>query len=66
MIHWNSFGEFLAMGGYGLYVWGSFAVTALVMTIEPIVVVRNRKTTIARLKRQLRAENRAEDRNTTE
>jgi heme exporter protein D len=66
MIHWNSFGEFLAMGGYGLYVWGSFAVTALVMTIEPIVVVRNRKATVARLRRQLRAEDRAENRNPSE
>ena len=58
MIHWNSFGEFIAMGGYGLYVWGSFGATVLIMAIEPIVVSRNRKTTIPRLKRQLRAETR--------
>ncbi len=62
MIHWNSVGDFLAMGGYGLYVWGSFGVTALVMLIEPILVARQRKTTIARLKRQLRADARAENR----
>ena len=55
MIHWSSFSEFLAMGGYGLYVWGSFGVTALIMAVEPIVVARNRKATIARLRRQLRA-----------
>jgi len=36
------------------------------MTIEPIMVARNRKTTIARLKRQLRAETRTENRNTAE
>ena len=58
MIYWNSFSDFLHMGGYGLYVWGSFGVTALIMIVEPIVVARNRKTTIARLKRQLRAETR--------
>ena len=58
MIHWSSFSEFLAMGGYGLYVWGSFGVTALIMAVEPIVVARNRKATIARLRRQLRAESR--------
>jgi len=58
MIHWNSFADFLAMGGYGFYVWGSFGMTALIMLIEPIAVARNRKITIARLKRQLRAENR--------
>lgn len=58
MIYWNSFGDFLAMGGYGTYVWGSFGLTALVMVFEPIFVARNRKNTIARLKRQLRAETR--------
>ncbi len=58
MIHWNSFSDFLAMGGYGLYVWGSFGATALIMAVEPIMVARNRKATIARLKRQLRAESR--------
>ena len=59
MIHWNSFSDFLAMGGYGLYVWGSFGVTALVMVLEPIIIARSRKTTIARLKRQLRADSRS-------
>jgi heme exporter protein D len=66
MIHWNSFSDFLAMGGYGFYVWGSFGATVLIMAIEPIVVARNRKTTIARLKRQLRADARAENRNAAE
>ena len=55
-IHWNSFGEFLAMGGYGLYVWGSFGVTAAIMLVEPILAVRNRKALVARLKRQARAD----------
>jgi heme exporter protein D len=32
--YWNSFADFLAMGGYGLYVWGSFGVTALVLAAE--------------------------------
>ena len=66
MIHWNSFSDFLAMGGYGLYVWGAFGVTVLIMAVEPIMVARNRKTTITRLKRQMRAETRAETRNTAE
>lgn len=59
MIYWNSFSDFLAMGGYGFYVWGSFGATALIMAIEPIIVARNQQTTIARLKRQLRAESRS-------
>ena len=33
-MNWNSVGEFLQMGGYGLYVWGSFAVCALVIAGE--------------------------------
>ena len=66
MIYWNSFSDFIAMGGYGFYVWGSFGATVLIMAIEPIVVIRNRKNTIARLRRQLRADARAENRNTAE
>jgi heme exporter protein D len=58
MIYWNSFADFLAMGGYGFYVWGSFGVTVLIMALEPITAARTQKLTIARLKRQLRAENR--------
>lgn len=55
MIYWNSVADFLAMGGYGFYVWGSFGVTALIMAIEPVLVAHQRKTTIARVRRQLRA-----------
>ena len=35
-MNWNSAGEFFAMGGYGLYVWGSYAVTAVWMLWEPL------------------------------
>lgn len=66
MIYWHSFSDFLAMGGYGFYVWGSFGVTALIMVLEPILVIQHRKSTLARLKRQLRAEERAETRNPAE
>ena len=31
---WQSWSDFFAMGGYGLYVWGSFAVTAAVLLGE--------------------------------
>ncbi len=33
-IVWSSVADFWAMGGYGLYVWGSFGVTALVIVGE--------------------------------
>ena len=34
---WNSVSEFFAMGGYGLYVWGAYAVTLACMAIEPVL-----------------------------
>lgn len=55
-MHWNSFSDFIAMGGYGLYVWGAFGVTALVMMLEPWIVTRQHRATRQRLVRQLRAE----------
>jgi len=43
---WGSAGEFLAMGGYGLYVWGSYAVAAAVMLIEPVIAARRYRTAL--------------------
>jgi heme exporter protein D len=34
-MNWNSASEFFAMGGYGLYVWGSYLVTLAAMSVEP-------------------------------
>ena len=56
MIYWNSLSDFLAMGNHGFYVWGSFAVMALLMILEPILLMRGRKRLIERLQRQYRAE----------
>ena len=36
---WNSVGDFFHMGGYGLYVWGSYAVTLAVIAIEAAVLI---------------------------
>ena len=40
--------EFWAMGGYGVYVWGSFGVTALVMLMELAGLVARRKAARSR------------------
>ena len=32
---WNSASEFFAMGGYSLYVWGSYGVAFVALLIEP-------------------------------
>lgn len=39
-MNWSSAGDFFAMGGYGLYVWGSYALAAAVMLIEPVIAAR--------------------------
>lgn len=50
-MEWASWGEFWAMGGYGLYVWGSYIVTVAAILIEIILLGRGRKQTLKRLKR---------------
>ncbi|MFL6665455.1 MAG: heme exporter protein CcmD [Rhizobacter sp.] len=42
-MNWGSSAEFFRMGGYGLYVWGAYAVTALLMAAEPWLVARRRR-----------------------
>jgi len=37
---WNSASDFFAMGGYGLYVWGSYGVTFACMAVEPVLAAR--------------------------
>jgi heme exporter protein D len=41
--HWHSLSDFLAMGGYGLYVWGSFGVTAIALGWELLALRRHRR-----------------------
>ena len=43
MNNWSSVGEFLHMGGYGMYVWGSFAVCALVIAAESTGIALRRR-----------------------
>jgi heme exporter protein D len=39
-VNWTSLDQFLHMGGYGLYVWGSYGMTLLWMLAEPVLVRR--------------------------
>jgi heme exporter protein D len=43
-MQWNSISEFLAMGGYGLYVWGAYALAALLIAAESAALVRRGRT----------------------
>ena len=42
-IYWKSLDDFLAMGGYGLYVWGSFGMVVLVLAAELWALRQRRK-----------------------
>jgi heme exporter protein D len=50
---WSNWTEFWAMGGYGLYVWGSFGVTALCVALEMIWVKHARAQALAQISDEL-------------
>ena len=58
----KSVSEFFAMGGYALYVWGSFGVTALLMIAEPLLLRNRYKTIQQRLRRIARMQAAEENR----
>jgi heme exporter protein D len=33
------------MGGYGVYVWGSYAVTFALLTIEVVMIIKRKRAT---------------------
>ena len=45
-MNWGNAGEFFAMGGYGLYVWGSYAVTFVLIALELASLVLRRRSAI--------------------
>ena len=45
---WGSFDNFLAMGGYGLYVWGSYGVTLVLIAAELVLLGRRRRYAVER------------------
>jgi len=49
-MNWHSWGEFLAMGGRGFYVWGSYGVSALAIGAELWLLARRRIHTLKRLR----------------
>jgi len=55
-MHWNSVGDFFAMGGYALYVWGSFGACALLLVAEPFLLRRRLNDVRRNLARERLAE----------
>jgi len=50
-MNWGSAAEFFAMGGYAPYVWGSYAVVALCVIVEPFAVRARRRRALRELQR---------------
>ncbi|MBS4096371.1 MAG: heme exporter protein CcmD [Sulfuricella sp.] len=50
-MNWNSLTDFLHMGGYALYVWGSFGVTAALVAGEVWMLGLHRKQALAQARR---------------
>jgi heme exporter protein D len=48
-MNWGGLSEFFAMGGYALYVWGSFGVTAGLIVIEIVLLVSRRRSALEQL-----------------
>ena len=43
---WASWSDFFAMGGYALYVWGSYGVTAGLIAVEVIMLLVRRRNAL--------------------
>ena len=48
-----NWGDFFAMNGYGVYVWGSYGVVVLIFVVE-VAMVRHRRTLAVQQLRVLR------------
>jgi heme exporter protein D len=48
--------DFFAMGGYGAYVWASYAVFFVALALDAIAPLRQRRRTLAELRGRLRRE----------
>jgi heme exporter protein D len=42
-MNWDSWSDFIAMGGYARYVWGSFAVVAVAILGEQAALILRRR-----------------------
>jgi heme exporter protein D len=51
-MNWGGLQAFIEMGGYGVYVWGAYALTAVVMAVEPWLAARRRRRALARAREE--------------
>jgi heme exporter protein D len=55
MTHWSSLADFVEMGGYALYVWGSFAMCAAALVWELLLLAQQRRRALEELRDDARA-----------
>ena len=53
-MNWGSLENFLAMGGYAFYVWGSYLATLVLMIVEIVLIALRRRNALQRLRVQTR------------
>ena len=58
-MQWGSLENFLAMGGYGFYVWGSYVVCAAVVVAEIWALRNRRRAALAEVRRAVPAAGRS-------
>ena len=49
-MNWGSLGNFLAMGGYAFYVWGSYLVAFGLVSAEIVLLALRKRSALARLR----------------
>jgi heme exporter protein D len=54
-MNWGSASEFLAMGGYGAFVWGSYGVTVVLIVAEIVSLRARRRRALQDVQRQAAA-----------
>ena len=52
----DNFSDFIAMGGHGFYVWLSYAIALVVIVVNVVGPIMQKKKVVADLKRRLRRE----------
>ncbi|WP_067865018.1 heme exporter protein CcmD [Neptuniibacter marinus] len=55
----DSFSDFIAMGGHGFYVWLSYAIALVVVVINIVNPALQKKKIVSNLVRRLRRENKS-------
>ena len=45
-MHWSSWSAFWSMGGYGLYVWGSYGITVVLLVGEVLSLLKHKRAAV--------------------